>query len=327
MKRYVLIKSSSKHKNIKKKTYSFEAILSGMALTVSTTALGVVTIFSPNFSINDELNKEAKQEIVKIDELSENEISYYVGKAKDYYLNTYEGQLEMESGRAFIDYDNQYDDLEFQEETFEEKTIKKYCNIYHVDYDIVYKKLASLTDNFTSEEYLNGTIPGITLKKESVNFTNYETLLLVAVRCCKQTPEAIGLPLISVENYYVTDETVLEQIIYYSDLFQVDKKMVYAILKSECGFESDFTEKTNNLASIKFEGKFATFDNATQSIIELCTELYKYNKQGLYTASEIAPSYAPLEDDNENWLPNVKECYKEAEIVFSENAVFASNKL
>lgn len=325
-KTYALQRRGYRHTNIKKKDYAFEAFLFGASLCITTASLGLVTVFSPHFAkINDEVKKE-KIKITDTNILTEEEMAYYVNKARNYYLNTLEGSLEMASGRAFIDY-NEEEKFQEKEETFEEKTIKKYCNIYHVDYDVIYKKLALLTDNFTSEEYLSGTIPNITLKKEPVNLTNPETLLLASVRCCKQTPEAVGLSFVSVEDYYVTDETVLDQIIYYSNLFQVDKKMVYAILKSECGFGSDFTVISNNLASIKFNGKFAIFDNATQSIIELCAELYKYNKQGLYTPSEIGPIYAPIEDGNENWIPNVTECYKEAEGVFKENEVFASNKL
>lgn len=325
-KTYTLQRRGSRHKSIKKNNYEFLAFLYGVSLSVTTATLGVITIYSPSFLKNNDLEK---QEIVKVkmqENLTSDEIAYYINKAHDYYLNTEEGCLEMASAKAFIAY-NEEEKFQEKEETFEEKTIKKYCNIYHVDYDIVYKKLAELTDSFTSEEYLSGTIPKITLKGECVNFLNPETLLLVAVRCCKQTPEAVDLSFVSIEDYYVTDETILDQISYYSDLFQVDKKMTYAILKSECSFESDFTSKTNNLASIKFEGEFATFDNDTQSIIELCTELYKYNKMGLYSIEEIAPYYAPLEDNNENWIPSVIDCYKEAENIFSENAVLASNKL
>lgn len=323
-KTYVLEKNDCKHKSIKRKSYAIEAILSGAAISLSTAILGVVTIYSPN--LNENYNKI---EVMAIDYLSEDEVSYYVNKAKDYYLNTSEGWLEMLNGSAYIDYDTEEVMSEFEEnnETYEEKIIKKYCAIYQVDFDTVYKKLGDLTDNFTSKEYLNGTIPGITLKSEPVNFTNYETLLLVAVRCCKQTPDAVGLSCIGVEEPYQTDDTILDEILYYSNLFEVDEKLTYAIVRSECSFGSDFTEKTNNMPSIKFNGRFAKFDNPTESIIELCTELYKYNKQGLYSIEEIAPFYAPLEDNNENWIPNVKNSYKEAERAFKENEILASNKL
>lgn len=326
---YALQKRGYKHKYINRRTFTFEAILYGAAISMATATLGVVTIFSPNFAKTNDLVKREKIKLYDTEKLSEDDIAYYVNKAKDYYLYTDEGRLEIASGRAFIDYD--FDDSEFLaneiEETYEEKIIKKYCAIYQVDYEIVYKKIADLTDNFTSVEYINGTIPGITLKKEPVNFANPETLLLAAVRCCKQTPAFLGLSCIDIEDPYVTDENILDQISYYSELFQVDKKMVYAILRSECSFGSDFTDATNNLPSIKFDGKFAKFDNITQSIIELCTEIYKFNKQGLYTVDEIGPSYAPIEDNNENWIPNVKASYSEAERVFRENGVFANSKL
>lgn len=326
---YALKKKGYKHKYINRRTYAFEAILTGVAITLSTVTLGVVTIYSPN--LNQNYNKYEISEIKVTDsnDISEDEMAYYVRKAKDYYLNTNEGQLEMLNGTAYIDYESSDSIEQFKEnnETYEEKIIKKYCAIYQVDFDIVYKKLSDLTDNFTSKEYLSGTIPGITLKSEPVNFTNYETLLLAAVRCCKQTPEAVGLSCIGVEEPYQTDDNILDEIIYYSDLFQVDKKLTYAIVRSECSFGSDFTEKTNNMPSIKFSGKLATFDNPTESIIELCTELYKYNKQGLYSIEEIASSYAPIEDNNENWIPNVKNSYKEAERAFKENEILASNKL
>lgn len=315
-KSYSLQKKGHRHKHIKKKDYIFEAFFFSISLSLTTSTLGIITIHSPNFIKFNNLEEEKTSNIENITK----EVTYYVKKTKN-RLNIDESDIEFVEEKSLL---NDFNEIE---ETFEEKIIKKYCNIYQVDYYTVYDKLASLTDNFTSEEYLNGTIPGITLKEEPVNFTNHETLLLVAVRCCKQTPEAVGLSFISVEDYYVTDETTLEQISYYSDLFQVDKQMTYAILKSECGFKSDFTSKTNNLASIKFEGKFATFDNDTQSIIELCTELYKYNKMGLYSIEEIAPSYAPLEDNNENWIPNVIDCYREAENIFSENKVLVGNKL
>lgn len=327
MAKYTL-KKKSRHKYMKnRKNYTFEAILCGVTITITSATLGVVTIYSPNFNVNPELIKPEKIQVSKINELSEEEISYFTNKAKNYYLNTSTGNVEIFNGSAFVDYDNVESQSNEKEETFEEKTIKKYCAIYQVDYDIVYKKLAELTDNFTSEEYLNGTIPKITLKDEPVNFSNPETLLLVAVRCCKQTPEAVGLSCIGIEDYYVTDESLLEQISYYSELFQTDRNLAYAIIYSENNFGSDFTDKTNNLPSIKFAGKFVTFDNLTQSIIELCTELYRHNKNGLYSIDEIGPIYAPIEDDNKNWIPNVKENYEKAENVFIENELIEANKL
>lgn len=328
MVKYALQKNGYKHRKIKQKNFELIALLYGISLSITTGTLGIVTVYSSNFNINNELIKPEKTLVKDVNELSEEEISYFVNKAKNYYLNTNEGRLEMLNGSAFIDYeDDTIEQFNEIEETFEEKTIKKYCAIYQVDYDIVYNKLRDLTDNFTSEEYLNGTIPKITLKDEPVNFTNPETLLLAAVRCCKQTPFAVGLSCIEVEEPYQTDENVLDQISYYSELFQIDRNLAYAILRSECSFGSDFTDKTNNLASIKFEGKFACFDNPTESIIELCTELYKHNRNGLYSIDEIGSAYAPLQDDNENWIPNVKKCYREADEAFRENEVLASNKL
>ena len=56
-----------------------------------------------------------------------------------------------------------------------EGIIRKYCNIYNVNYDEVYSVLFNLTDNFTNDDFVNKlTISGVTCKGKPVYASSYE---------------------------------------------------------------------------------------------------------------------------------------------------------
>lgn len=204
------------------------------------------------------------------------------------------------------------------EDTYEQALIREYCAVYQIDYDIVYDKLCELTDNFTSAEYLSGTISGITFKGEQAVFENQDALLLAAVRCCDQTPGELNLTNIETNKAYETDLTFAQQIKKYADIFEVDECLMYAIIKSETNFGSNLSRQTHNLANLKGSDGWMVFDNETQSIIELATEIRKFNNLGKYTIEEIRESYAPESDDNEHWIPNVTQIRDDAIVNYEE---------
>lgn len=207
--------------------------------------------------------------------------------------------------------------------------IKKYCDIYCVDYNVVYDKIVELTDNFMSEEYLNKlTIPGVKCKRLPVHGNSEEHLLLLAVRHIKQIPSDFNLtekevlkPREGLEETRRYDEAgnvildkrkYFESIAYYADLFNLDRCLLKAIIQAESNFDSiQFNEK-HNPAGLRDNGvQFRSFDGDIEGLIEFCTEMVKYYEMGAQTIADIRDIHAPLSDGNVYWLDNVTECYLE----------------
>lgn len=249
-----------------------------------------------------------------------NSEEYYRDLINDdvYYNEVVPENYESERSLAFKKIDlvqdprNQIAKNENDNKTFEEEVIRHYCNIYEVDFDKVYKYLAELTDNFSSNDYLNGTIPGITFKGEDATFSNVEALLLVAVRCCAQKNSEMGLNDIKTGIRYESSFTREQEIVYYSNVFGVDPSLTFGIINAE-------GNKTNNVGSIKINGKFASYENETMGIIEMIAEIYKFVQRGLDTPEKMQPIYAPMSDGeiNGNWVGNVADGILKADVLLS----------
>ena len=223
------------------------------------------------------------------------------------YSTNYSNELEVSTLKT----NNELD--------YRQELLKEYCAIYQIDYDIVYNRLCELTNNFTSYEYLDGRIPGVTFKKVEAKFDTDEALLLAYARCCEQMPEQVGLTdNIDTGIQYVTNLTYEQQISKFADIFDVDKCLIYAIIRSETGFSSDLSDENNNLGNLKGLDGWMSFDNPTQSIIEICAEIRKFNNMGYYSIEEIGSVYAPEGDGNENWIPNVTAIYEYANANYVE---------
>lgn len=194
--------------------------------------------------------------------------------------------------------------------------IQNICNIYQVNYTVVYPRLMELTNNFTSQDYLNGVIQGVTCKGVQVQASSEEELLVYTIRCMKQLPESMGLTTdnLYINNGYVSGNNYNEQISHVAEVLGTDRCLLYAIVQSECGFNSDMFNNRNNPAGIKgTDGSWWNFDTKEEGFFELGMEVLKYyRKIGVTpdnidydTISRIRDIHAPLSDGNEHWLPNV----------------------
>lgn len=264
-------------------------------------------------------------------------------------VETVEGEFEQEESYTYVaekpEYDN--DMPEFSEEEYERmQFIDQLCNIYQVDYDIVYQKLNDLTEGFCSYDYLNGSIDGVVCKGTKVQAASKEELLICAVRCIKQIPNSLG---VDDENLYIVNgynsgTNYCEQISWISDVLGVDKKLIYAIVVSETSFNSDLFNSVNNPAGLKNNEAWWVFDTKEEGFIELCLEVRKYygmigespevvNYDVIKKISEI---HAPIDDENdfqglnEHWVDNVMKSYQyaiehESEL-FGDNIEYENNK-
>lgn len=189
--------------------------------------------------------------------------------------------------------------------------VEKYCNIYQVNFNVVYPRLVELTNNFTNENYLNGCLPGVTCKGEVVFANSEEELILYYVRCAKQLPAQLGIPTddLYVHTDYESSSDYASIIGYYDTLLGVDPILSYAIAQAETGWDSDLFLNSNNPAGLRIDGHWWHFDTKEEGFIELALEIIKYNRKGAYTIAEIGSIHAPAEDNNENWIPNVTDIY------------------
>ena len=218
---------------------------------------------------------------------------------------------------------------DFNEMSDRVEDLMYFCNVYHIDFNVVYSQLKVLTNNFTSEDYLNNHhIQGVTCKGEEVYANNEEELLLLYARCCKQVPSKVGL---SKEGLYVNVDfedsmNYFQNIYYCSQLIGVDPCLVYGIIMSESGFNSDLFNNHNNPAGLRSPDNptgFWQFDTPEEGIFETCLEIRKYNQRGLTEISDIGKVYCPVGgwDDNglnSNWVSNVTQNTQYARDHFNE---------
>lgn len=198
--------------------------------------------------------------------------------------------------------------------------IRKYCDIYNVNYDIVYDLLVNMTDNFSSDDFYEGRIDGIRCKGADVEADSDEELLIYAIRHIKQLPEEFGLNKddLYVDSNYDDNKDYFAEIKYYSRVFGLDECLIAAIVQSETGFDSDLFNNINNPAGLRVsKDEWWAFDNKAQGFIELCLEIRKYYSKIGYSHFEvnddiialIGDEHAPKEDNNIYWLGNVISNY------------------
>ena len=198
--------------------------------------------------------------------------------------------------------------------------IKKYCDIYNLNYNLVYELLANMTDNFSSDDFYEGRIDGIRCKGEEVEADSNEELLIYAIRHIKQIPEDFDISIDDLyeDSGYVDNSDYFAEIKYYSRVFGLDECLVAAIVQSETGFDSDLFNDYNNPAGLKASrDEWWNFDNKAQGFIELCLEIRKYYSQIGYSHFEvnddiialIGDKHAPLSDNNPYWVSNVISNY------------------
>ena len=220
-----------------------------------------------------------------------------------------------------VDYDEatiSFEDI-LDREQQRDVMIRKYCNIFQIDYDITHDLLAKLTENFTSDDYFEGRIPGIYCKGAGVQADSEEELLIYAIRNIKQVPEQFHLSKekLYIDNGYTSSNDYFGQIKYYADLFGINECLVAAIVQSETGFDSHLFNTINNPAGLKLNDDWWGFANKEEGFIELCLEIIKdyriigYPKDVVNeeVIRGIGSIHAPDEDNNEFWIPNVISNY------------------
>ncbi len=213
---------------------------------------------------------------------------------------------------------------ELKEDLARKTMIQRYCDVFQVNFDVIYPRLEELTDHFSNENYRNGYIPGVTCKgRTEVYCQSDEELWVYFIRCAKQTPEKLG---ISTENLYVSNgytspEDYGKAVYYYSKLLGVeDPCLMYAIIQTETGWSSDLFQNGNNPAGLRLpDGSWWHFDSKEEGFIEFALELVKYQLKGLRTIPEIGAVHAPTSDGNDYWVSTVTSIYnsilpKQAEI-------------
>lgn len=212
-----------------------------------------------------------------------------------------------------------------EEEEERKLLIKDICNIYQVNYDVVYNKLVEITNNFTDSKYLNGYIEGVTCKGDVVYANSEEELLIYTIRCMKQLPGNLGMSSdnLYINNGYSSGDNYFEQINRVSKILGVNRCLLYAIVQSESGFNSEMFNSINNPAGLKNSyGEWWSFSTKEEGFFELGMEVLKYYRiigkdptQIDYdTLAQIRDIHAPLSDGNDYWLPNVVECLNYAQM-------------
>lgn len=205
--------------------------------------------------------------------------------------------------------------------------IRSLCNIYQVNFDVVYNRLVELTDNFEGIDYCqNGHIANVTCKGVDVYTTDEEALLLYFVRCAKQLPDQLGFSsnVFQGVSPYDSGTDYASMIDKFCNILGSDRCLVYAIAQTETSWDSTLFREANNPAGLQLNGSWWRFDSKEEGFIELILEIKKYNAKGAYTIEEIGAIHAPTSDGNELWVPNVTSIYQY--VKENESAIFGNVK-
>lgn len=196
------------------------------------------------------------------------------------------------------------------------ETIRSLCNIYQLNYDVVYNFLEKKTDSFSDPGYLEGRMSDVTCKGMQIDARSEEEMLVYMIRIIKQDPTRWGIDTsnLYIRNGYASGTDYCEQIEHVSNVLGVDKYLMYAIVQSECGFRSELFINGNNPGGImNNNGSFWRFDTKEEGFYELGMEIIKYYNWINEPLNDLSPDviakigniHAPVSDNNENWLPNV----------------------
>ena len=141
-------KYSLKHSNPYNYRHTKEKVKAiGKCVIIGGVLVSVVTLY--NFLTADKTEKIIDTTVITEADLETSE------KKENYILLNSDNMLYVND----LNVQNTLSDNNIIEESNINKErqmiIKKYCDIYCVDYNVVYDKIVELTDNFMSEEYLN----------------------------------------------------------------------------------------------------------------------------------------------------------------------------
>lgn len=266
-------------------------------------------------------------------EIQKEETAMYIEPTTEKKVDSV-SKLQLSGTEDYISYalyNKPYSEVHSLDENLTMEIIDKYSKIYNVNSSVVYNKIAELTNNFSSDDYINKkTIDGVTCKGKQVYANSYEELLMLAVRSIAQLPDRFSINYNDLHNcsYYVSSEDYALEISHIAKLFNIDRCLVYAIIHTETNFVSDLFIKRNNPAGLMENAKYRTFSSKEEGFIELCTEIRKYNEKGAYTLEEMAQLHC---EGNPRWAPTVREVYnslkaKEKEIFGESDLVFSKTR-
>lgn len=211
--------------------------------------------------------------------------------------------------------------------------IHNICDIYQVNYNVVYSELLKMTEHFSSKDYLSGSLENVSCKGAVVEATSEEELLVYTIRCMKQDPDRFEMDVTNlfVDNGYSSGDNYYEQISRVADVLSLDRCLLYAIVQSECGFDSEVFNIMNNPAGMKnSSGGWWEFSTKEEGFFELGMEVLKYYRMIGATPDDISYEvlskmrdiHAPLSDGNDYWLVNVVDRLQYAKM--NEAKIFGS---
>lgn len=217
-----------------------------------------------------------------------------------------------------------------EEEPIQKNLIKFFCEkVYGLNFEIVYNLACDLTNNFTSNEYLETLNPGFSTDNKKTN--NIEHGIITFVRHIYQKPKDFNLNKDDIiDTRFINDEKGNEEskVKYYCDIYGIDPVLTLAIQYQESyyggkKYSSNAYIKYNNPAGLISPGepnKLWKFPSPDAGIIEHIVQLKKnYIDYGLTTPEEIRDKYSPANAENDiynlnrYWVSGVNHFMKEIE--------------
>lgn len=207
--------------------------------------------------------------------------------------------------------------------------IYKYCNIYNLNSSIIYNKAVEVTNNFTSDSFLNNNrIDGTLVYRKERNFETVEQGILFFIRHVSQIPEDFNLTHGQIKEFNSgLNNDFEQQVKNLCDVNNLEYEFLMAIIYSESGTDLSGSVFNNNNNPVGLydsnSKKFFYFETQEQGIIDsIACIKYKYiedmnlDKNNILNDLDVIKSiHAPKDDEkdkenlNDNWTDNVEKIY------------------
>ena len=193
-----------------------------------------------------------------------------------------------------------------------EKEIRDFCELYSLEFEIIYEEIKQRTYNFKDDSFVNNNyIEGTVDYNEEHYYPSKEAGLLCFIRSVHKEPEKFNLikEEINTNTKYQYNGYFEDIVQKYCEILDYNPVPVLSIAYTECGSNLNsnaFLEK-NNPSGTMLNGKLAEFssvsDGVIYTILNLKYNYHDYDDVDIDTfANKVSYKYCP--EGTDNWVDN-----------------------
>lgn len=228
---------------------------------------------------------------------------------KNYYYKSIEKTNYKQANKIYetiLDVDELKDDYSFLYEENIEGYINHYADVYEINREVVYNKIAELTNDFKDYPWTH------LFMINGVSYKNTEQAILYTVRDIYRNPSNYNLESEDLKRdvEYETDTYCEDLVLKYCDLLDVNKEVAMAICYAECGSNLNSYNYINNHNPAGI-GPYNYYKNIEHGVIEYIFLLKNGYGCTLDTNSSFFYTMGPIycTEGYENWISMTNSYY------------------